>query len=83
MKHSTCRTRCEKLLLLLKQEIEVFQMQEKIHKQIGEKVGRQQKEYFLREQLKAIKKELGLEKDDKTQEIEKFEERLKNLHVAP
>jgi ATP-dependent Lon protease len=75
------RKRCEKLLLLLKQEIEVFQMQEKIHKQIGEKVGRQQKEYFLREQLKAIKKELGLEKDDKAQEIEKFEERLKNLVV--
>ncbi|RPJ04958.1 MAG: hypothetical protein EHM37_22470 [Deltaproteobacteria bacterium] len=75
------RKRCEKLLLLLKQEIEVFQMQDKIHKQIGEKVGRQQKEYFLREQLKAIKKELGLEKDDKTQEIEKFEERLKNLDV--
>jgi len=75
------RKRCEKLLLLLKQEIEVFQMQDKIHKQIGEKVGRQQKEYFLREQLKAIKKELGLEKDDKMQEIEKFEERLKNLDV--
>jgi ATP-dependent Lon protease len=71
--------RCEKLLLLLKQEIEVSQMQAKIHEQIGEEVGRQQKEYFLREQLKAIKKELGLEKDDKTQEIEKFEERLKNL----
>jgi len=75
------RKRCEKLLLLLKQEIEVFQMQEKIHKQIEEKVGSQQKEYFLREQLKAIKKELGLEKDDKTQEIEKCEGRLKNLTV--
>jgi len=74
--------RCEKLLLLLKQEIEVFHAQEKIQKQIEEKVGKQQKEYFLREQLKAIKKELGLEKDDKAREVEKFEERIKNLKLS-
>jgi len=63
--------RAEKLLLLLRKEIELAQLQEKIQKQIDEKINRQQKEFFLREQLKAIKKELGLEKDDKTAEIEK------------
>jgi ATP-dependent Lon protease len=71
--------RSEKLLLLLKQELEVVNLQEKIQQQMQEKVSKQQKEFFLREQLKAIKKELGLEKDGKTTEIEKFEERLKDL----
>ncbi|MGA1868678.1 MAG: endopeptidase La [bacterium] len=71
--------RSEKLLLLLKKEIELFQVQDKIKKQINEKVGKQQKQFFLHEQLKAIKKELGLTKDDKAQVIEKFEQRLKNL----
>ncbi|MCG8571179.1 MAG: endopeptidase La, partial [Spirochaetes bacterium] len=71
--------RCEKLLILLKEEIEISQIQDKIQKQIEEKVSKQQKEFFLREQLKVIKKELGLEKDDKASEIEKIENRIKNL----
>ena len=76
------RERSEKLLVLLKEEVEVFQMQEKIQKQIQEKVGTQQKEFFLREQLKAIKKELGLEQDDTAREVQKFETRLKNLKLT-
>jgi ATP-dependent Lon protease len=71
--------RAEKLIIMLREEIEVSQIQEKIQKQIDEKVNKQQKEFFLREQLKAIKKELGLEKDDKSTEIEKIEKRLKKL----
>lgn len=74
--------RSEKLLLLLKEELEVMMIQEKIQKQINEKVNKQQKDFFLREQLKAIKKELGMEKDDKTAEIEKFENRLKDLKLT-
>ncbi|WP_255492134.1 hypothetical protein [Cetobacterium sp. 2A] len=38
----------------------------KISKQIDEKINKQQKEYFLREQLKVIKQELGMEKDEKS-----------------
>lgn len=75
--------RAERLLILLREEIELFQLQSKIQKQIDEKVNKQQKEFFLREQLKAIKKELGLEKDEKASQIEKFEARLKNLHLTP
>ncbi len=74
--------RGEKLLLMLKQEIEISVLQEKIQKQIEEKVSKQQRDYFLQEQLKAIKKELGLEKDDKQAEIEKIEDRLKNLRLS-
>ena len=64
--------RCRKLLTLLKKELEISQLQEKIQRQIEDKVSKQQKEYFLREQLKLIKKELGMEKDDKQAEIEKL-----------
>jgi ATP-dependent Lon protease len=76
------RQRSEKLLLLLKEELEVMAIQEKIQKQITEKVNKQQKDFFLREQLKAIKQELGLEKDDKTTEIDKFQSRLKKLKLS-
>lgn len=74
--------RAEKLLVLLKEEIELSQIQSKIQKQIDEKVNKQQKEYFLREQLKAIKKELGIEKDDKSQEIEKIKARMRDLKLT-
>ncbi|MFO7941017.1 MAG: endopeptidase La [Bacteroidales bacterium] len=75
--------RAEKLLVLLREELEVSQLQKKIQKQIEEKVNKQQKQYFLREQLKAIKQELGLEKDDKTSELEKIKEKLKEAKLTP
>ncbi len=73
------RKRIDKVLVLLKKELEVSRLQTRITKQIEEKVSAQQREFFLREQLKAIKKELGLEKEGKVSEIEKFEKRLQKL----
>jgi len=73
------RKRIDKVLVLLKKELEVSRLQTKISKQIEEKVSAQQREFFLREQLKAIKNELGLEKEGKDTEIEKFQKRLKKL----
>lgn len=73
--------RLDLVLTLLKKELEVSRLQTKITKQIEEKITSHQREFFLREQLKAIKKELGLEKEGKTAEIEKFEERLKELKL--
>ncbi len=73
--------RQKKTLLLIKKEIEVSRLQVKIGKQIEEKLSKQQREFFLREQLKAIKKELGLEKEGKEAEAEKFEKRLKDLDL--
>ena len=74
--------RAKKLLIMLKEEIQVSKIQEKIKKNMDEKISEQQKKFFLHEQLKSIKKELGLEKDDKTTEIEKFEKRLKKLKLS-
>ena len=77
------RKRIDMVLVLLKKELEVSRLQSKISKSIEEKVSAQQREYFLREQLKAIKKELGLEKEGKDTEREKFEKRLKKLKLNP
>ncbi|MGK2906659.1 MAG: endopeptidase La [Desulfuromonadales bacterium] len=75
------RKRIDKVLVLLKKELEVSRLQTKISQQIEEKVSAQQREFFLREQLKAIKHELGLEKEGKETEIEKFQKRLKKLKL--
>jgi len=73
--------RIDKVLVLLKKELEVSRLQTQITKQIEEKISAQQREFFLREQLKAIKKELGLEKEGKTSEVEKFQERIDQLDM--
>lgn len=65
------KKRIEKVLTLLHKEKELLKLQKKIQDQINEKVTNQQREFFLKEQLKAIKKELGLEVDSKSQEYNK------------
>jgi ATP-dependent Lon protease len=69
-------SRMEKVLLLLRKERELAELQGKITSQVNEKVSQQQREFFLREQLKIIQKELGLSKDDRTSDVELFEERI-------
>lgn len=64
-------------LSLLKKEYELSKLQQRIGKEVEEKVKKQHREYILKEQLKIIKKELGLEKDDKDAIEEKFRARLK------
>lgn len=76
---SSIRLRLKKVLVLLKKEVDISRIQVRISKQIEDKLSKQQRDFFLREQLKAIKKELGIEKEGKESEIERFEERLKNL----
>jgi ATP-dependent Lon protease len=76
------RLRIEKVLLLLKKEVDISRLQVKINKQIEEKVSKQQHDFFLREQLKAIKKELGLVKEGKETELDEFKERLAKLTLT-
>ncbi len=75
--------RAQLLLKLIKEEMEIAKIQQRISKQIEEKVNKQQKEFFLREQLKAIKKELGIEKEEGETEIEKIEQRLAGKQLPP
>ncbi len=73
--------RMEKVLVLLKKEVELGQAQARIHRQVEESMQQRQREFFLREQLKAIQQELGIAKDDRTAEADRFRERLEGLTV--
>ena len=75
--------RLKKVLLLVKQELDLGKLQAKISKQIEKRISKSQRDFFLNEQLKEIKKELGLTKDDKKQEADKFIERAAHLKFSP
>jgi len=68
-------------LNLLKKEYELSKLQQKIGKEVEEKVKVTQRKYMLGEQLKVIKKELGMEKDDTETIIEKYMKRLEEITV--
>ncbi|XP_012241044.1 lon protease homolog, mitochondrial isoform X1 [Bombus impatiens] len=68
-------------LALLKKEYELSKLQQKIGREVEEKVKQQHRKYILHEQLKVIKKELGLEKDDKDAIGEKYRERIREKTV--
>jgi len=74
--------RMEKVLVLLNRELELARAQQKIRASVEERMHKQQREFFLREQLKAIQKELGIAKDDRTAEVDKFRDRLKKLTLT-
>src|SRR5437773_10036276 len=65
------RTRMDALNRILIKELEVLELGSKIQSQVQSEVGKNQREYFLREQMKAIQKELG-EGDDQTKDIEEL-----------
>ena len=69
------RERMNALNRILIKELEVLELGSKIQSQVQSEVGRNQREYFLREQLKAIQKELG-EGDDQTKDIEELQEKI-------
>lgn len=71
--------RLEKSLILLNKELEVAKAQSEIRAHVENEMHTRQREMFLREQLKVIQKELGIFKDDRTAELDKFRERLKGL----
>ena len=68
--------RMEKVLDLLAKESELSQLKSKIRSQINERVSEHQRTFFLQEQLKSIKQELGLETDEKSLEIQRLREQL-------
>jgi len=69
------RARLNQLTRILTKELEVLELGSKIQSQVRSEVDRTQREYFLREQMKAIQKELG-EGDDQVREIEELRQRI-------
>jgi len=75
------RKRMQKVLVLIKKELEVARLQSQIRERVEEKMTKQQREFFLREQLKAIQKELGIAKDDRTADLELYQKRVAKLKL--
>ena len=71
--------RLNKALILMKKEVQLVQLQQTIKQDVEKRMDKAQKQYFLMEQLKVIKKELGMEKDDKDALLAKFRERVAGL----
>ncbi|MDR1895020.1 MAG: endopeptidase La [Spirochaetales bacterium] len=71
-----------KVLFHIKKEQELLRIQKKVQQDINEKVEKSQKEYFLKEELKIIQKELGLPTDAKTGELRRFAEAVKNFNLS-
>lgn len=72
--------RLEALHGILQQEIELLEIEEKINQRVKKQINKVQKEYYLREQLKAIQSELG-EGSGQAGEIESYEEKIKKLKL--
>ncbi|MCL6581112.1 MAG: LON peptidase substrate-binding domain-containing protein, partial [Firmicutes bacterium] len=75
----------ERLLLLgeiLNREIEIVELERKINLRVRKQMEKTQKEYYLREQLKAIHQELG-EKEDRLSEVEEYREKLRSTELPP
>jgi len=70
------RKRMEQVLVYIKKEQELLRIQKKIQREINEKIEKSQREYFLKEELKAIKGELGMTTDAKSSDYQRFREKI-------
>jgi ATP-dependent Lon protease len=69
------RERLERLVIIMRKEIEILELQKTIRSRVEKEMGDTQREFFLREQLKVIQQELG-ERDERTSEIEEFRQKI-------
>ncbi len=70
------RQRMEQVLVFIKKEQELLRVQKKIQSEINNRIEKTQRDYFLREELKAIKEELGMTTDAKSSDYQKFKEKI-------
>lgn len=75
------KKRFAKLLVYLRREKDVADIQKKISDEVNDKVNKYQREYFLREQLKVIRSELGLDEDEKSRDINRIREKLETIEI--
>jgi len=68
--------RMEKVLPMLRREVEVANLQNELSAEVNRKIGEHQREFFLKEQLKIIQRELGISKDDRSADADEFRARL-------
>ncbi|MGA3083505.1 MAG: endopeptidase La [Thermodesulfobacteriota bacterium] len=76
------KQRLQKITVILTKELEVLELGKKIQSEVKEGIDKTQREYYLREQLKAIQKELG-EKDEKSLEIDEYRKKIVERGLSP
>lgn len=74
------KERMLKLCYFLKKEIDILQTEQRIRGQVQTQVDKNQREYYLHEQMKAIQKELG--KEDQSEEITSIRQKIKNIGLS-
>jgi len=74
------KERLEILFAILSQEIEILEIEKKINYRVKKQIEKNQKEYYLREQMRAIQKELG-QQDERTAEAEEYREKILALDL--
>lgn len=75
------KERVDKLIIFLSKEIEMVGLEKRINRRVREQIERSQKEYWLREQMKAIQKELG-DRDDVVSEADEFRKKAEKAGLA-
>ena len=75
------RARMEQVLVFIKKEQELLKIQKRIQGELEEKISKSQRQYFLREQMKAIKAELGMAVDAKSGEYQRFKEAFEEQRI--
>ena len=76
------KKRLEFVLLQLKREYELLELQKKIQVEVNEKITKAQREFFLKEQLRQIQQELGIKEDEQSRMITRYRERLEALKFS-
>jgi ATP-dependent Lon protease len=76
------QTRLEKLVSHLNREVGILELTQKIQEEAASEMGKMQREYVLREQLKAIRRELGEDEDTST-EVEEFAKKIEEGNLSP
>ncbi len=75
------KKRMEQVLIYIKKEQELLRLQKKIQQQINEKIEKSQRDYYLKEELKTIKQELGMPTDSKSSDYLRFKESMEKLNL--
>ncbi len=75
LERANVKDRCQKLVEIVTRELELQDISSKIQSQVADEVGKTQRQYYLREQMKAIQRELG-EDDDRAAEVDELREKI-------
>ena len=74
------RQRLEQVLVFIKKEQELLRIQKKIQHELNERIEKNQREYFLREELKSIQEELGIDSEGNVNEYKKYKDKIEKLN---